>query len=103
MGAGAQFRMVGSALALAICTTVFNSYARGQLQTILGSGGVDDAIAVLTSASADAAQAIPPGVRDAARLALFRAYNRQSLVLCASAGLQVPATLLMWRREQIRI
>ncbi|RYP52380.1 hypothetical protein DL768_002411 [Monosporascus sp. mg162] len=94
MGAGAQFRMIGSAMILAISTSVFNGYARPQLQALLGSSDTN-ALTQLTS--------LPQALQEEVRYALSEAYNRQNIVLCASAAMQIPASLLMWKREQVVI
>ncbi|OTB09508.1 hypothetical protein M426DRAFT_6778 [Hypoxylon sp. CI-4A] len=95
MGAGSQFRMMGGTIVLAISTSVFNTYARPQLQTLLGSSDTDTLISFLGT--------LPQGLQDQVRHVLAEAYNRQILVLCVSAALQVPATLLMWKKKQVTI
>ncbi|KAI1207295.1 putative multidrug resistance protein fnx1 [Annulohypoxylon truncatum] len=92
MGAGAQFRMIGSAIILSIATSVYNGYARHQLQDILG---VSDTNALTQM------DTFPQGLQEQIRYALTEAYNRQNLVLCASAAFQIPASLLMWKKKQI--
>ncbi|KAI6090284.1 major facilitator superfamily domain-containing protein [Hypoxylon rubiginosum] len=95
MGAGSQFRMMGGSIVLAISTSVFNTYARPQLQTLLGVSDTDTLISFLYT--------LPQDLQDQVRYLLAEAYNRQILVLCVSAALQVPATLLMWKKKQVVI
>ncbi|OTA64073.1 putative multidrug resistance protein fnx1 [Hypoxylon sp. EC38] len=94
MGAGAQFRMIGSTMILAIATSVFNGYARSHLQAITGSSDTN-ALSQLSL--------LHPDVQEQVRYALSEAYNRQNLVLCASAAMQIPASLLMWKKKQVVI
>ncbi|KAI1760378.1 putative multidrug resistance protein fnx1 [Hypoxylon sp. FL1150] len=95
MGAASQFRMMGGTIVLAISTSVFNTYAQPQLQTLLGVSDTDTLISFLGT--------LPQDLRDQVRYLLAEAYNRQVLVLCVSAALQVPATLLMWKKKQVVI
>ena len=95
MGVGNQFRMIGSAVIMAISTSVFNSYVRPHLAAILGR---DDASLVVLG---QALVSLPPDAQDSLRLVLAQGYNRQMLILCASAAAQLPAGLLMWTKDQI--
>ncbi|KAK6210507.1 hypothetical protein LQW54_006115 [Pestalotiopsis sp. IQ-011] len=96
MGAGAQFRMIGSAMILAVSTSVFNSYARQHLQAYTGLSDIGAAIgASLASLS--------PEVQDEIRRVVSDAYNHQTLVLCASSVLQIPCSLMMWKKKQLVI
>ncbi|KAI1110902.1 hypothetical protein F5Y14DRAFT_338081 [Nemania sp. NC0429] len=93
MAAGAQFRMIGSAIVLSISTSVFNSYVRAQFSTILGTPD--------TSALANPIaffESLPEELAEQVRFALANGYNRQTLVLCISAALQIPSALLLWER-----
>lgn len=94
IGAGAQFRMIGSAMILAISTSVFNGYTRPQLQALLGTSDTN-ALTQLAS--------LPQALQEEVRYALSEAYNRQNIVLCISAAMQIPASLLMWKRKQVVI
>ncbi|KAI0006766.1 putative multidrug resistance protein fnx1 [Xylariaceae sp. FL0662B] len=98
MGGGAQFRMMGSAMILAIATSVFNTYALPHLQAILG---VSDSDSLILSGAALAS--LPRGLQEGVRKILAEGYNRQILVLCVSASLQIPSLLLMWKRKQMVI
>jgi hypothetical protein len=100
MGAASQFRMMGSAIVVAISTSVFNSYVRPQLASLLG----------LSVSGMDSLQSLsqylgllPVEVQENLRLTLAEGYNRQMLVLCVSAAAQIPAAFLMWKKEQIRV
>lgn len=97
MGTGNQFRMVGGAIVIAISTSVLNSYVKPQLAS-LGFSGTNILAVVEQELSS-----LPVATSDQVRLILARGFNKQMLVLCVSAAAQVPAGLLMWKREQIRI
>ncbi|KAI1078176.1 putative multidrug resistance protein fnx1 [Whalleya microplaca] len=98
MAAGAQTRMMGSAVVLAVSTSVFNTYARPHLQSLLGVSNSDG---LLLSGAALAS--LPQELQEGVRNILAEGYNRQTLVLCVSAGLQVLASLLMWEKKQILV
>lgn len=98
MGAGAQFRFIGSTMVLAISSSVFNTYARPRLQELIGVSTSESLIQ-----SGDALAALPQQLQDDVRYTLAEGYNRQVLVLCVSAALQIPASLLMWKKNQLRI
>ena len=98
MGAAAQFRFIGSTIILAIATSVFNTYMRPRIGDILDVSGSDSLIR-----SAGALTSLPPELLNEVRRSLAEGYNRQMLVLCASAALQIPASLLMWKKNQIVI
>ncbi|KAI0396977.1 major facilitator superfamily domain-containing protein [Xylariaceae sp. FL0594] len=96
MGSGAQFRSMGSSIVLAISTSVFNTDALPKLQKLLRVSNSDE---LLFSGASLAA--LPPAVLAEARHVLAEGYNRQVLVLAVSAALQVPASLLMWKKKQL--
>ncbi|KAI0160161.1 putative multidrug resistance protein fnx1 [Xylariaceae sp. FL1272] len=95
LGAGSQFRFIGGSIVLSISTSIFNSYVRPQLQMQLGISNPDALLQVLPT--------LAPSVQDAVRHVLATGYSRQILVLAVSAGLQIPATLLMWKRSQLKL
>ncbi|KAI0886605.1 putative multidrug resistance protein fnx1 [Annulohypoxylon maeteangense] len=95
MGTGSQIRMMGSSIVLAIATSVSNTFLRPQLQALLG---ISD-----TNAISTLLPTLSPELQDQVRLVLAESYNREVLVLCVSAALQVPASLMMWRKTQLTI
>lgn len=94
MGAANQFRVMGSAIGLAIATSVFDGYVEPRLAGI----GIIDPVDQLTNVGLGS---VSQSVKDQARLTLSEGYNRQMLVLCALSAAQIPAALLMWKRKQI--
>ncbi|KAJ8132387.1 hypothetical protein O1611_g1236 [Lasiodiplodia mahajangana] len=95
LGAGSQFRFMGGSIVLAISTSVFNSYVQPRLGSQLGVSDPDALIAILPT--------LPQAIQEQARHILAVGYSHQILVLAVSAGLQIPATLLMWKKKQLRI
>ncbi|KAI1459634.1 putative multidrug resistance protein fnx1 [Annulohypoxylon moriforme] len=95
MGTGSQIRMMGSSMVLAIATSVSNTYSRPLLEKLLGISDTNTLSTLLPTLSSE--------LQDKTRLVLAESYNRQVLVLCVSAALQVPATFLMWRKKQLTI
>lgn len=91
MGLSAQLRTMGSAFGLAIATSVFNGYVKPRLASL----GLP---ADITSVSLNT---LPLEVSVMVGRILSQAYNRQMLVLCGFAAAQMPAALLLWKREQI--
>lgn len=79
-------------MVLAISTSVFNSYARPRLQD-LGAGDPDAMVLVLAT--------LPKAIQEQIRYTLAEGYSRQALTLCASAALQVPASLFMWKKKPL--
>jgi hypothetical protein len=93
MGAVTQFRMMGGAVVLAIATSVFNGHV---LPTLRALGLESTEELMLTSGSS-----IYGEVGNELRIVLSEGYNRQMLVLCASAASQILAILLLWKKQQI--
>lgn len=87
---------MGSAIALAISTSVFNTYVRPRLGGLLDGAQWDTSLV-----SGDSLAFLPPQLAEQVKATLAEGYNRQTLVLCISAALQVPASLLMWEKKQL--
>lgn len=99
MGAGAQFRMMGTAIVLAIATSVFNSYTKPKLESILVDAGDSNFLLSLGRYL----NGLPLETQAAIKPVLAEGYNRQMIVLCICAVLQIPAALLMWQRKPIQV
>ncbi|KAI0868252.1 putative multidrug resistance protein fnx1 [Hypoxylon argillaceum] len=95
LGAGSQFRFMGGAIVLAISTSIFNSYVRPRIESDLGISDPDAIVQILPSLS--------QALHEQTRKIFAVGYSHQILVLAVSAGLQIPATLLMWKKEQRKI
>ncbi|KAI0472610.1 putative efflux pump antibiotic resistance protein [Xylariaceae sp. FL0804] len=96
MAMGNQFRFIGSAVGLALATTVFQRY----LSVTFRQLGIDPASGLGLAGSL---VELEPSSQEVLRQALGRAYNRQMLVLCIFSAAQVPCSLLMWKKEQILV
>jgi hypothetical protein len=97
MGAATQFRMMGSAITLAVCTSVFNNYTRRSLEAReLSSAGVNGDFSQYLAS-------MPELERVAVRKILFEGYSREMLVICIFAGAQVPTALLFLQRGKMKI
>ncbi|KAF2970349.1 hypothetical protein GQX73_g3234 [Xylaria multiplex] len=95
LGAGSQFRFMGGAIVLAVSTSVFNGYVRPRLESQLGISDADTLTQILPTVSRE--------LQEQARRILAGGYSNQILVLAVSAVLQIPATLLMWRKVPLKI
>ncbi|KAI1863494.1 hypothetical protein JX265_008711 [Neoarthrinium moseri] len=93
LGVASQFRFVGSSMLLAISTSIFNGYVRSRLEALLEISNSDLLSTFLFT--------LPQELQEQARYILAEGYNRQILALCVSAALQVPASLLMWKKKQV--
>ncbi|KAI1453480.1 putative efflux pump antibiotic resistance protein [Annulohypoxylon moriforme] len=90
-----QFRTMGSAMGLAIATSIFNGYTLPRFASL----GIQDPAADLVTGQ----QFLPPALQEEGRYILSEGYNRQMIVLCAFSAAQIPAALLMWKRKQMVI
>lgn len=99
MGAVTQLRLMGGAIVLAIATSVFNTYTKPRLAHFMGGlKAIDGAIY-----SAQSLSSLPVHDRAEIRNILAHGYDLQMWVLCAFAAAQIPAALLLWRKQQIRV
>lgn len=89
-----QFRGMGSAIGLAIVTSVFNYHVGSQLSQL----GISDP---LTTVATQNRKPLPPALQDDIRSILSEGYNQQMLTLCAFGAAQVPVALLIWKRKQL--
>lgn len=92
LAAGSQFRFIGSSMILAISSSVFNSYARSRLRDL----GIED-----PDALSFILPSLPNALQEQVRLTLAEGYDRQTIVLCVSSALQIPASLLMWKKKPV--
>ncbi|KAG8162130.1 hypothetical protein KVR01_007895 [Diaporthe batatas] len=93
MAAANQFRTMGSAVGLAIATSVFNGYTFSRLAGLGINSSLEDIIT--------GQELLPVALRNEARHILSEGYNRQMLVLCAFSAAQIPTALLLWKRKHI--
>ncbi|KAH8897431.1 putative efflux pump antibiotic resistance protein [Thozetella sp. PMI_491] len=96
LAAANQFRAMGGAIGLAVVTSIFNGHVGSQLVRL----GITTPVPELTTQSE---ASLTPQLRDDIRGILSGGYNQQMLVLCAIGAAQVPAALLMWKRDQKQV
>lgn len=99
MGAVSQLRPMGGVIVLAIATSVFNGHVRPGLAHVLGETRGD----VKSLLNGQSLAQLPPDLLEDTRIVLAHGYNLQMVVLAAFAAAQIPATLLMWQKTQIRV
>ncbi|KAH7313897.1 major facilitator superfamily domain-containing protein [Stachybotrys elegans] len=100
MGAAGQLRMIGSTVVLAISTSIFNSHIRPRMEDILGSMPASSEWAL---SSSEAIGLLPQQVQGDIRQVLAEGFNWQILTLCISAALQIPAALMILRKQNIKV
>lgn len=99
MAAVTQLRVMGGAIVLAIATSVFNSYCTPQLAGYLSQYDITRHAIYSTQGLVKLSTADHKKVR----LILAQGFNRQMIVLSAFATAQIPTSLLLWRKEPIRV
>lgn len=98
IGSIAQFRVMGGAIGLAIITTAFNSLITSRLGEFLSESQLIQLLkapTTITSLSQDRQEVV--------RLTFADGYKLQLRILCGLAAGQIPASLLMWQKQQITV
>lgn len=98
MGSVAQFRVMGGAIGLAMLTTASNGFVRRQLSDALTAEQLSQLLQYPESMSA-----LPASVEEAARLIFAEGYKLQIQILTGLAAGQIPASFLMWQKQQIKV
>lgn len=93
-----QFRTMGGAIGLAIVTTVLNGYIKSELAQYISP----DQIASLLE-TAEAFKSLPPDKINLVKGVFARGYNLQVEIMIAFAAAQIPASFLMWKKNQILV
>lgn len=97
LGITNQFRAMGSALFIAIATSIFNGSVKSGLSKQLG---IKDAGSFIDNSHG--VQGLPPEILDVAWGILVQGYNREMWLVCGVGAAQVLTGLLMWKKSQIR-
>lgn len=87
---------MGGAIGLAIATSVLNNHVSSGLLGILNAEQIKsllDSPSVITN--------LPPNIRDTVQGIFAQGYNIQFKILAGIASAQIPASLIMWQKEQI--
>ncbi|KAJ2971514.1 hypothetical protein NUW58_g9397 [Xylaria curta] len=98
MGSVAQFRVMGGAIGLAIITAAFNGLVMQRLSNFLSNDQLSELLlypGTITS--------YPSPIQDAIRNTFADGYTLQIKILAGLAAGQIPATLLMWQKNQIMV
>lgn len=96
MGSVAQYRILGSAIGLAIVTAAFNSLVRGKLEDFLPSGQVDNLLQ-----SPASVKLLSENLQGSILAAFGEGYNLQLKILAGLAATQIPSALWIWQKTQI--
>lgn len=96
MGSVAQYRILGSAIGLAIVTAAFQSLVKDRLEAFLPSSEAE-----ILLMSPDSISHYSDAVQEAIRAAFGNGYNLQLKILAGLAALQIPAALMIWKQDQI--
>ncbi|OTA80297.1 hypothetical protein M434DRAFT_38029 [Hypoxylon sp. CO27-5] len=98
LGTASQSRAMGSAIMVAISTSIFNDYVLSELSAL----GISDPSSLIETQNMTGIGASSE-LQDETKRILSEGYNRQMLVLCACGAAQAVVALLMWKKNQIRI
>lgn len=90
--------MLGGVLGLAIVSTVMNRTLKSQLLDVLPA----DLVATIFQRTG-AVALLPEAKQETVRALFGEAYNTQMRILIGFAAAQIPATLLMWTKEPVRV
>lgn len=98
LGSISQFRIMGGVIGLAIVTAAYKGYVNSHLGDFLTN---EERAQLLKSAGNIAL--FDPNAQDDIRSVFAGGYNLQFRILIAFAAAQIPSSLLMWQKEQVRI
>ncbi|KAF2464555.1 MFS multidrug transporter-like protein [Lindgomyces ingoldianus] len=98
MSSMVQFRTLGGALCLAIASSVFNDFIRARFLHILSPQEVD-----VILKSTEAIKFVPADIRMELTKIFSRGYDLQFKILIGFAAAQIPASALMWKRNQVMV
>ena len=89
---------MGGVIGLAIISAAFNGLVRSQLRDDLSQEQLD----LLLQTPANLVS-FPENIQAVVRSGFAKGYNLQMKILCGLAAGQIPASLLMWQKDQIKI
>ncbi|PVH96850.1 drug resistance transporter [Periconia macrospinosa] len=93
-----QFRFLGGATALAIVTAVSNTWLRRNLALLL-----DPPQVMMIFRATDFIDDLPLDVQPVIRGLFVKSFNLQMRILIGFAAAQFPFSLLLWKKEQIKL
>ena len=98
LGSIAQFRVMGGVIGLAIVTAVFNSFVKSKLGQFLSADQIDNLLKATSSITS-----LPTEMQEVVRGIFADGYNLQMKILAGFAAAQIPSSLVMWQKKQIRV
>lgn len=96
LGITNQFRAMGSALFIAIATSIFNGSIKSDISKQLE---IKDAGSFINNSHG--VQDVPPEILDVVRGILVKGYNREMWLACGFGAAQALTGLLVWKKSQI--
>ncbi|KAI1171056.1 putative multidrug resistance protein fnx1 [Nemania sp. FL0916] len=98
IGAGSQFRIVGSAIALSVAVAIYSSYTYPALTAVLTTANIQEYdLADLTKTL----KYVPKDVQIAIRLSIAKGYSYQLILLSIVSALQIPSICMVWDKTNI--
>lgn len=98
MGSVAQFRVMGGVIGLAIVIAVFNNTIKSNLAQDLSPDQVHSLLQAASSVTS-----LPAEIQRMTRDVFADGYNLQMKILAGLAAAQIPSSIAMWQKEQIRV
>ncbi|KAG8157943.1 hypothetical protein KVR01_012215 [Diaporthe batatas] len=98
LGSVGQFRVMGGVIGLAIITSAFNGLVRGQLNDLIPASELETLLK-----SPETISSFAQDVQQIIRKTFAEGYTLQIKILAGLAAGQIPAALLMWEKDQIRV
>lgn len=89
-----QFRLMGSAIGLAIVTTVFNGVVRPKLEHIISFAQLGDLMQ-----STAVIENLQPELQSRVRSIFAVGFNVQMQIMIGFGASQIPAALLFWQKK----
>ena len=77
---------------------VLNRYVKSHLSTVLPPEQINKLLK-----STQAFKTLAPNVAETVRLVFANGFNLQMKIMIGFSAAQIPATLLMWQKEQVRV
>lgn len=93
-----QLRLMGGAIALAIMSTVMNSHIRSRLDPVLTEYQLHTLLQ-----TTGIIEKFPEHVQEIVRETYAGAFKKAMYVAVGFSAVQVPTTLGLWKREQVRL
>ena len=96
LGAVAQFRIMGSAVGVALTTSVFNNYVKHHLAGFLNPKQIQELLQVTQTI-----ENFDPMVQNDIKEVFLRGYNIQLRIVAGICGAQLVSTALICKRKNV--